>query len=75
MPNDNGNKSFEQKMKEWDERNKGPGGGELLRVKGARVEDHRDALKDVREKLRQSEQPSSSMSGSSSSGVGSGNKR
>ena len=61
--------------KEWNLRNKEPGGGMLTYVKGARIDDDRDALKDVREKRRQSEQPSSSMSGSSSSGVGSGNKR
>ncbi|WP_353289285.1 hypothetical protein [Wolbachia endosymbiont (group A) of Paraperithous gnathaulax] len=71
MPNDNGKESFKGE-KEWDLRNKGLGGGIVTYVKGARIDDHRDALKDVREKLRQ---PSSSMSGSSSSGVGSGNKR
>ncbi|WP_353277560.1 hypothetical protein [Wolbachia endosymbiont (group A) of Agelastica alni] len=74
MPNDNGKESFKGE-KEWDRQNTAPGGGQLVRVKGARIDDHRDALKDVREKRRQSEQPSSSMSGSSSSGVGSGNKR
>ncbi|WP_341821827.1 MULTISPECIES: hypothetical protein [unclassified Wolbachia] len=74
MPNDNGKESFKGE-KEWDLRNKGPGGGIVTHVKGARIDDHRDALKDVREKLRQSNQPSSSISGSSSSGVGSSNKR
>jgi len=74
MPNDDEEETFKGE-KEWDRQNTAPGGGFLVRVKGARIDDHRDALKDVREKLRQSNQSSSSMSGSSSSGVGSDNKK
>ncbi len=42
--------------KEWDERNKGPGGGQLLGVKGARLDDHREKAKEIEERRRQSEQ-------------------
>jgi hypothetical protein len=39
-PNDNGEESFEEeKLKELDLRNKGPGGGQLLSAKGARFDD------------------------------------
>ncbi|WP_264329650.1 MULTISPECIES: hypothetical protein [unclassified Wolbachia] len=73
MHSGNDKKGFD--AEKWKRENPGPGGGRLLRIEGARFDDHRDALKDVREKLRQSNQPSSSISGSSSSGVGSSNKR
>ncbi|WP_250296212.1 hypothetical protein [Wolbachia endosymbiont of Oedothorax gibbosus] len=42
--------------KEWDERNKGQGGGQLLGVKGARLDDHREKAKEIEERRRQSEQ-------------------
>lgn len=73
MHSGNDKKGFD--AEKWKRENTAPGGGIVRGAKGMRYDDHSDALKDVREKLRQSNQPSSSMSGSSSSGVGSGNKR
>ncbi|MDX5487897.1 MAG: hypothetical protein O7150_03845 [Wolbachia endosymbiont of Andrena praecox] len=55
MPNDNGKERFKGE-KEWDERNEGPGGGQLLGVKGARLDDHREKAKEIEERRRQSEQ-------------------
>ncbi|KAF5269444.1 hypothetical protein FQR65_LT12769 [Abscondita terminalis] len=55
MPNDNGKESFKGE-KEWDERNKGPGGGIVTHAKGARFDDHSDAARRVEERRRQSEQ-------------------
>lgn len=55
MPNDNGKERFKGE-KEWDERNKGTGGGQLLGVKGARLDDHREKAKEIEERRRQSEQ-------------------
>ncbi|MFT0820405.1 MULTISPECIES: hypothetical protein [Wolbachia] len=55
MPNDNGKERFKGE-KEWDERNKELGGGQLLRVKGARLDDHREKAKEIKERRRQSEQ-------------------
>ncbi|MFP3017154.1 MAG: hypothetical protein ACEY3L_05785 [Wolbachia sp.] len=67
---------YKEKREQWLRENPGPGGGRLLRVEGARYDDHSDTLRKMQEeRKRRSEQPSSSMSGSSSSGVGSGNER
>ncbi|UVW84011.1 hypothetical protein [Wolbachia endosymbiont of Aedes albopictus] len=55
MPNDNGKERFKGE-KEWNERNKGPGGGEVVGIKGMRVDDHSDKSKELRERRRQSEQ-------------------
>lgn len=55
MPNDNGKEMFKGE-KEWNERNKKPGGGEIVGIKGMRVDDHSDKSKELRERRRQSEQ-------------------
>lgn len=64
MHSGNGKESFKGE-KEWDERNKGPGGGIVTHAKGARYDDHSDAARRVEERRRQSEQkknePGSSM--------------
>ncbi|WP_419247452.1 hypothetical protein ACJZL1_02780 [Wolbachia endosymbiont of Rhagoletis indifferens] len=65
MPNDNGKERFKGE-KEWNERNKGPGGGIVMHAKGARYDDHSHTARKLMEieKRRQSEQknnPGSSM--------------
>lgn len=73
MHSGNDKKGFD--AEKWKRENTAPGGGVFQQVKGARFDDHSDKAKELQERKRQSNQPSSSMSGSSSSGVGSGNKR
>ncbi|MBS9529328.1 MULTISPECIES: hypothetical protein [Wolbachia] len=73
MHSGNDKKGFD--AEKWKRENTAPGGGKLLSVEKERFDDHRDTARKIEERKRQSEQPSSSMSGSSSSGVGSGNKR
>ncbi|WP_088414968.1 hypothetical protein [Wolbachia endosymbiont of Wuchereria bancrofti] len=72
-----GDKGFKG-MEEWKLRNeKGEGGGIVVRVKGARYDDHNDVARRIQERERehQSNQPSSSMGGCYSSGASSSQKR
>ncbi|WCR58533.1 hypothetical protein [Wolbachia endosymbiont of Ctenocephalides felis wCfeJ] len=61
MYSSNGGKGFREQAEQWKRENTNPGGGALLKVKGARIDNHSEALKDVREKRNQSEQSGSSM--------------
>ncbi|UPA54902.1 hypothetical protein MWH06_06560 [Wolbachia pipientis] len=61
MHSGNDKKGFD--AEKWKRENPGPGGGQLLGVKGARLDDHREKGKEIEEKRRrQSEQSGSSVS-------------
>ncbi|WP_353285652.1 hypothetical protein [Wolbachia endosymbiont (group A) of Gastracanthus pulcherrimus] len=54
MHSGNDKKGFD--AEKWKRENPGPGGGRLLRIEGARFDDHSDAARRVEERRRQSEQ-------------------
>jgi hypothetical protein len=62
---DNGSrKSYKEKREQWIRENTGPGGLRLLRIEGARFDDHSDTLRKMQEeRKRWSALHSSSISG------------
>ena len=68
-------KSFKEQAERWKRENTNPGGGIVVRAKGARYDDHSDTAEKLRERERQFGQPSSSVGQCSSSGVGDNRKK
>jgi hypothetical protein len=62
-------KSFKEQAERWKRENTNPGGGIVVRAKGARYDDHSDTAEKLREMERQFGRPSSSAGHCNSSGV------